>query len=56
MLIVFFTVSNTCVTLSSAISRLIVLLFLAMFCFYGDLFARIEDFSVDKPVFDKESI
>ena len=56
MLIVFFTVSNTCVTLSWANSRLFVLLFLAMFCFYGDLFARIEDFSVDKPVFDKESI
>ena len=56
MLIVFFTVSNTCVTLSWANSRLFVLFFLAMFYFYGDLFARIEDFSEDKPVFDKETI
>ena len=26
------------------------LLFLAMFCFYGDLFAWLEDFSEDKPI------
>mgnify|MGYP002271563565 FL=1 len=50
MLIVFFTVSNTCVTLSWANSRLFMLLFLAMFCFYGDLFAWLEDFSEDKPI------
>ena len=56
MLIVFFTVSNTCVTLSWANSRLFMLLFLAMFCFYGDLFVRLEDFSEDKSVFDESSI
>ena len=43
-LIVFFVVSNTCVTLSWANSRLLILLFLAMFCFYGDMFAKLESF------------
>jgi len=44
VLIVFFVVSNTCVTLSWANSRLFMLLFLSMFCFYGDRFARLENF------------
>ncbi len=48
MLMAFFAVSNTCVTLSWANSRLFVLLFLTMFCFYGDLFVQLEDFSEDK--------
>lgn len=45
MLLVFFVVSNTCVTLSWANSRLLMLLFLAMFCFYSDMFADLEKFS-----------
>ncbi len=45
MLIVFFVVSNTCVTLSWANSRAFMLVMLAMFCFYGDSFAELEDFS-----------
>ena len=56
ILLPFFAVSNTCVTLSWANSRLFMLLFLAMFCFYGDLFARLEEFSEDEPAFDKSSI
>lgn len=44
LLIVFFVVSNTCVTLSWANSRLFMLLFLSMFCFYGDMFAKLESF------------
>ena len=50
MLIVFFTVSNTCVTLSWANSRLFMLFFLVMFCFYGDLFVQLEKLSEDKPI------
>ena len=56
ILLAFFAVSNTCVTLSWANSRLFMLFFLAMFCFYGDLFARIEDSPEDKPVFDESSM
>ena len=56
ILLPFFAVSNTCVTLSWANSRLFMLLFLAMFCFSGDLFARLEEFSEDEPAFDKSSI
>ena len=56
ILLAFFAVSNTCVTLSWANSRLFMLFFLAMFCFYGDLFARLEDSSEDKPVSDESSI
>ena len=44
ILIVFFVVSNTCVTLSWANSRLLILLFLAMFYFYGEMFAKLECF------------
>lgn len=44
MLMAFFAVSNTCVTLSWANSRLFVLLFLTMFCFYGDLFVQLGRF------------
>ena len=56
ILLAFFAVSNTCVTLSWANSRLFMLFFLAMFCFYGDLFARLEDSSEDKPVSDESSM
>ena len=47
---VFLVVSNSCVTLSWANSRALMLIFFAMFYFYGDIFFQLEnDLSRDKP-------
>jgi membrane protein len=46
---VFLVVSNSCVTLSWANSRALMLIFFAMFYFYGDIFFQLEnDISRDK--------
>ena len=50
ILCVFFVVSNSSATLSLANSRALMLIFFAMFYFYGDIFSQLEnDLSRDKP-------
>ena len=53
VLLVFLVVSNSCVTLSWANSRALMLIFLAMFYFYGDMFSQLEN---DIPQEEKPSI
>ena len=50
LLLVCTAVSCTCVTLSRGNARVVLLIFLAMFYFYGDIFFQLEnDISRDKP-------
>lgn len=42
IILAFFSVSNSCVTLSWANSRALMLIFFAMFYFYGDIFFQLE--------------